>query len=673
MKRLAPLFFLALAACSGGGSTNGGSTGPKPVASVSVTAATTQISVGQQIALNFVALDAQGAALTGRTVTWTSSNALVATVTTTGIVSGVSPGTATIMATVEGKIGSTVITVQAVQTACAGATPLSLSVGEVRLLTGTDRSAICLTGGASASEYMLLAFNNSLDTTGQALGVKLDATNTAQAVGLPAAALVAPVIPGLTATPGARSTRNREFDVALRERERRELGPALRAGNRPAAYAQLRASRAAGGVVPGGPSLIRGLAPAPAVGDLVTLNTNAFSACTDSSQTNVGRVRAIGAASIVLADTAAPAGGFTTADYQSFATTFDTLVYALDTTAFGAPSDMDSNGRIVIFFTPAVNKLTAPGASSVIGGFFYARDLFPRAGNQALGLQACPTSNEGEMFYVPVVDSASLYNGHFKTKSVLLTDVIATLAHEFQHLINAGRRIYVNNADDFEATWLNEGLSHMAEELLFYRATRLNPKSNLTLSLINANDPGFAITNAYQVDNLGRYSSYLKAPDTSSPYANNDDLTSRGATWSFLRFAVDLGTSSQNTYFRALVNSQKDGMVNLSAVLGPVFTGGIGVGLRSWAIANFIDDAGLTTNPQYQFASWNFRNVLFNQLGNTGFPLQAKALLDKTSQSFTLPAGGAGYMRFRVNPTIQATIVPSLLQPAVELILVRTQ
>src|SRR5581483_3097148 len=161
MKHLAPFVLLAAAACGGGSSSGGGSTGPKPVASVSVTAATTVISVGQQSALNFVALDASGAAVTGRTVTWASSNSLVATVTTTGIVSGVSPGTATISATVEGKIGSTVITVQAVQTACAGATPLSLSVGEVRLLTGADRSAICLTGGAAASEYMLLAFNNS--------------------------------------------------------------------------------------------------------------------------------------------------------------------------------------------------------------------------------------------------------------------------------------------------------------------------------------------------------------------------------------------------------------------------------------------------------------------------------------------------------------------------------
>ncbi|MEA3247107.1 MAG: Ig-like domain-containing protein, partial [Gemmatimonadota bacterium] len=335
MKHLAPILLLAFAACSGGGNSNGGgSTGPKPVASVSVTAATTQISVGQQLALNFIALDASGAALTGRTVAWTSSNNLVATVTTTGIVSGVSPGTATITATVEGKVGSTVITVQAVQTACAGATPLSLSVGEVRLLTGTDRSAICLTGGTSASEYMLLAFNNSLDTTGQALGVKLDATNTAQAVGLPAAALVAQVTPGPTMALDAaamdRRLPTRSFDVDMRQRERREFGPGLRGGNRTAAYARLRASRGAGGLSPGAPSLIRGLAASPAVGDLVTLNTNAFSSCSNA-QNSTGRVQAIGSSSIVVADTGAPAGGFTTADYQSFATTFDTLVYALDT------------------------------------------------------------------------------------------------------------------------------------------------------------------------------------------------------------------------------------------------------------------------------------------------------------------------------------------------------
>ena len=49
------------------------------------------------------------------------------------------------------------------------------------------------------------------------------------------------------------------------------------------------------------------------------------------------RVVAISTQAIVLADTANPTGGFTTADYQRFAARFDTLVYPLDVNNFGGP------------------------------------------------------------------------------------------------------------------------------------------------------------------------------------------------------------------------------------------------------------------------------------------------------------------------------------------------
>src|SRR5205823_1375100 len=49
----------------------------------------------------------------GRTVTWSSSNTSVATVSTSGLVSGVTPGSATITATSETKTGAAGITVTA--------------------------------------------------------------------------------------------------------------------------------------------------------------------------------------------------------------------------------------------------------------------------------------------------------------------------------------------------------------------------------------------------------------------------------------------------------------------------------------------------------------------------------------------------------------------------------
>src|SRR4029077_4931315 len=97
-----------------------------------------------------------------------------------------------------------------------------------------------------------------------------------------------------------------------------------------------------------------------------------------------GRVVAITNSAIVVADTGNPTGGYTDAEYLTIGMQFDT-VFVMDTTAFGSPTDIDSNGKIIMFFTRAVNDLTPTGSQSVVGGFFYGRDLFPKQDSPQLG------------------------------------------------------------------------------------------------------------------------------------------------------------------------------------------------------------------------------------------------------------------------------------------------
>jgi uncharacterized protein YjdB len=87
---------------------------PPPVATVVVTPSAPNVPAGQQIQLTATLRDAAGNVLTGRVVQWSSSNALRATVNTTGLVStsSVNKGTVTITATSEGKSGSAIVTVQ---------------------------------------------------------------------------------------------------------------------------------------------------------------------------------------------------------------------------------------------------------------------------------------------------------------------------------------------------------------------------------------------------------------------------------------------------------------------------------------------------------------------------------------------------------------------------------
>jgi uncharacterized protein YjdB len=87
---------------------------PMPVASVSISPASLTLQVGGTSQLTATTRDANNNILTGRTVTWSSGTAGIATVSATGVVTAVAAGMAQVTATSEGKSGSASITVAAV-------------------------------------------------------------------------------------------------------------------------------------------------------------------------------------------------------------------------------------------------------------------------------------------------------------------------------------------------------------------------------------------------------------------------------------------------------------------------------------------------------------------------------------------------------------------------------
>ena len=273
-----------------------------------------------------------------------------------------------------------------------------------------------------------------------------------------------------------------------------------------------------------------------AVGDVISLNVNADSACSHPVY-HGARVVAVGTHAVVLSDTLNPAGGFTTADFQRYAARFDTLVYPIDVANFGEPTDIDKNGHVAILFTRAVNELTPPRSNSYVGGFAFSRDLFPTT--KTARAQACAASNEGEFFYMLAPDPFGTINGNARSAGFVDSATTAVLAHELQHIINSSRRLYVNNTTAFEEKWLDEGLAHEAEELLYYRESGLAPRANLDLAAIRATAAQRIAYNSDMSGNGSRYKTYLAAPATNSPYSLNDSLPTRGAAWSFLRYAVD--------------------------------------------------------------------------------------------------------------------------------------
>lgn len=82
------------------------------VASVSVSPSAPTIAIGDTTRLTATASDSNGVAKTNASISWSSSASTVASVSTTGLVTGVAAGSANIIATSEGKSDTAAVTVQ---------------------------------------------------------------------------------------------------------------------------------------------------------------------------------------------------------------------------------------------------------------------------------------------------------------------------------------------------------------------------------------------------------------------------------------------------------------------------------------------------------------------------------------------------------------------------------
>jgi hypothetical protein len=514
----------------------------------------------------------------------------------------------------------------------------TLAIGESQSRSGPQTAT--LDGGSAGADYLVAVVN-----TGTAAGTKESFTLQATGVVAPVSALASQTslsaLPTDAGTALAAPDLGRAFEARVRASERRELR------SRFAAAHSWLAERAPASLSAGGAT--RSLSPDPArrdgalpagvkVGDILTVNVNGDDACANPVYHAV-RVAAVGTRAVILADTLNPSGGFTSADFVRYAARFDTLVFPLDSAAFGAPTDIDANGHIGLVFTRAVNELTPKGSPSFVGGFTFSRDLFPVTGTTQL--QACAASNQGEYFYLLAPDPTGVVNGNVRTAGFVDSNTTAVIAHEFQHLINAGRRIYVNNANDFEETWLDEGLAHIAEELLFYREAGLGPQGNLDTPKIRASERIRTAFNLDMTGNAGRYRSYLLAPSTSSPFAANDSLSTRGAAWSLLRYLADRSTGGDNAFFSRLVNSTTSGITNLRAVYGSDLTGPV----RDWSASHAVDDVAAAA-AELQQPSWNWHSIHTTLYGS--YPLRIPVLAVGATTSESVVAGGSSFYRLGV-------------------------
>ena len=182
---------------------------PAPVAMVVMSSAAASVVAGQTVQLTATPEDSSGNPLSGRVVTWVSSNSGVATVNSNGLVSGVVAGAATVTAVCEGQSGAVAITVTAVPVASVAVDPTSasVSVGLSQQLTATpkDANGIALTGRAvtwATSNAAVATVNGNGLVTGAAGGTATITASSEGQSGTSAITVIAPVA-SVTVSPAA--------------------------------------------------------------------------------------------------------------------------------------------------------------------------------------------------------------------------------------------------------------------------------------------------------------------------------------------------------------------------------------------------------------------------------------------------------------------------------------
>lgn len=403
-------------------------------------------------------------------------------------------------------------------------------------------------------------------------------------------------------------------------------------------------------------------------------NVRQFSVCGDLNCSTFPKVTAT-AVSVsghlaIYVDNAAPATGLTQTDLDSLASLFNARLYAIDTTAFGRESDIDGNSAVIVLMTNVVNKLvtkTQCHQGGFVAGFFFGADIDPLFSGDS-------RVNHGEVFYSMVADpDSTLSCAH--SVSQLRSVVPVTFIHEFQHMISYNQHVLVK-ASSQQDTWLDEGMSHFAEEL---GGRSFLPSDQASFS-------NFVIGDLFDAYTFLDSSSFHFLAFSSGI----GSLAERGAAWMFVRyfadqFAADTSFASVAALTRGLNQSGLHGAAAISAAAGTPFTTIVG----RWILANYISDyPGITPPPELRYTSWQFRTTYADLNSQRPgffpkpFPLTPPVVAGKSitvtgtlhagSGNYTVaaqPPSGAGFALLFSGPAGAA--LPAVLNPRLNVIRLR--
>ncbi len=130
---------------------------------------------------------------------------------------------------------------------------------------------------------------------------------------------------------------------------------------------------------------------------------------------------------------------------------FENNIVPVEHVWFTTPTDVDQNSKVILLLLDIQDGYREGSSSGYIAGYFDPLNHYSEASVNALNGEY--HSNQAEMLYLDTYPA-----------DVTRTSFFATLAHEYQHLLQFGK-YYRGDQNDTEPTWIDEGLSEVSSDL----------------------------------------------------------------------------------------------------------------------------------------------------------------------------------------------------------------
>jgi hypothetical protein len=551
------------------------------------------------------------------------------------------PGSAAVTVTVNGRASNTVN-----QSAEIRGTTVTAGVGSQQVIAQGNDPCLQFPATANSEEYIVgVQYVDETVTNLQSLNVGLVAAGAAGPALLEPFSLASvPLFRSPNTARAERWRRHRAAEIEFRQRERATIEPML---------AGLAASRARAGIRAA--DAVASIPNNLTVGATVSIRVPDRDAnlCDDFAEVTT-TVKAISTRSVWLEDNANPAGGFTTAEYNTLAQQFDDNIWATNTDYFGMPSDLDGDGRVAIVVTKEVNE-------AGVLGFTATTDQFPRS--------QCSSSNFGEVYYGIATDAAGAFGDSY-TKDEALEDAPLLIAHEVTHIIQFAIRLALGaTSAQLPAIYELEGGATLAEEVNGHAFGGRAPGGNFGFEIaFNCSDPPNCNTGPDEINwYLGGFidlilyygfetasSRVAGAPEQCSwldlPTNGNNGpclLEGRevyGVPWSLLRFISDQYgsqfTGGEAELHRRLINGTTRGFANIERVINTPMRDV----LARWAATLYADDRVTNLDQSLRLTSWNLDSVR-NALVESAQLVPKSRTFSGFNETVSVRAGSTAYYR----------------------------